>query len=79
MIFMVFVIGGCIGAIYSLFSERAPEPTITMSLGIAGALVGGFLSRALIVAVTNQAFLGFAILGALALLAIFHLAVGPRD
>lgn len=53
---------------------------ITTLLGIAGALLGGFLGRAIGIYPTYQSTGGFfmSILGAVILLAIYHVVFGRR-
>src|SRR5256885_16716674 len=76
------VFGLIVGAIAKLLMPgRDPGGWIvTMLLGIAGALVGGFIGRAIWgspgVSGVNLPSIGLAVLGAIVLLAIYRLIVG---
>ena len=77
LLLFTIVIGMVLGAITSLFMKHV-EAITGMLLGVSGALCGGFLARAIIVPLAAQAYIGFSILGALMLLAIFRLATGDE-
>ena len=74
------VFGLVVGVIAKLLTpEREPSGFIlTIMLGVAGALVGGFLGRALDLYTSTQSTGGFfmSILGAVILLGIYNLTLG---
>jgi uncharacterized membrane protein YeaQ/YmgE (transglycosylase-associated protein family) len=80
-IFWVMIIGLIVGAFAKLIMPgRDPGGIIvTMLLGIAGALVGGFVGRALGLYGPGQSA-GFivSLLGAILLLAIYRVVIGHR-
>jgi uncharacterized membrane protein YeaQ/YmgE (transglycosylase-associated protein family) len=82
------IFGLIAGAIAKLLTPgRDPGGCIvTMLIGIAGAIVGGFIARALGFGQENEPLfqghffiaLAFAVVGAVILLAIYHLIVGRK-
>ena len=83
MSFVLWVLFGLIVGVIAKLLTPGREPggfVLTALLGIAGALVGGFLGRALGIYPSYQSTGGFfmSILGAVILLGLYNIATGPR-
>jgi uncharacterized membrane protein YeaQ/YmgE (transglycosylase-associated protein family) len=82
MEFLGWILFGLIAGVIAKLIMPGRDPggfIITILLGIAGALLGGFLGRAMgLYAEGEAAGMLMSILGAIVLLAIYRLAVGRR-
>jgi uncharacterized membrane protein YeaQ/YmgE (transglycosylase-associated protein family) len=83
MSIVLWILFGLIVGVIAKLLTPGREPAgfvITTLLGIAGALVGGFLGRLLGIYPSYQSTGGFfmSILGAVVILAIYHVAAGRR-
>jgi len=83
MSIVLWILFGLVVGVIAKLLTPGREPggfVLTAVLGIAGALVGGFLGRVLGIYPTYQSTGGFfmSILGAVILLAIYNIAVSRR-
>jgi uncharacterized membrane protein YeaQ/YmgE (transglycosylase-associated protein family) len=83
MSIVLWIVFGLIVGVIAKLLTPGREPggfIITTLLGIAGALVGGFIGRALGIYPNYQSYGGFfmSILGAVIILAIYHVATRSR-
>lgn len=83
MYILLWIVFGLVVGVIAKLLTPGREPggfIVTTLLGIAGALVGGFLGRLIGLYPTYQSTGGFfmSILGAVVILAIYNLAVGRR-
>lgn len=83
MYILLWIVFGLVVGVIAKLLTPGREPggfIVTTLLGIAGALVGGFLGRLIGLYPTYQSTGGFfmSILGAVIILAIYNLAVGRR-
>jgi uncharacterized membrane protein YeaQ/YmgE (transglycosylase-associated protein family) len=83
MSIVLWILFGLVVGVIAKLLMPGREPggfIITALLGVAGALVGGFLGRGLGIYPTYQSTGGFfmSILGAIILLAIYNVVVGRR-
>jgi uncharacterized membrane protein YeaQ/YmgE (transglycosylase-associated protein family) len=83
MSIVLWILFGLIVGVIAKLLTPGRDPggfVITILLGIAGALVGGFLGRLLGIYPSYQSTGGFfmSILGAVVILAIYHVAAGRR-
>jgi uncharacterized membrane protein YeaQ/YmgE (transglycosylase-associated protein family) len=83
MSFVLWVLFGLIVGVIAKLLTPGRDPggfVLTALLGIAGAVVGGFLGRALGIYPSYQSTGGFfmSILGAVVLLGLYNIATGPR-
>jgi uncharacterized membrane protein YeaQ/YmgE (transglycosylase-associated protein family) len=83
MSILVWILFGLVVGIVAKLLTPGRDPAgfvVTVLLGIAGSLVGGFLGRVIGLYPTYESTGGFfmSILGAVILLAIYHVATGRR-
>jgi uncharacterized membrane protein YeaQ/YmgE (transglycosylase-associated protein family) len=83
MSIVLWVVFGLIVGVIAKLLTPGREPAgfvVTTLLGIGGALLGGFIGRALGIYSSYQSSGGFfmAIVGAVVVLAIYHAAIGKR-
>ena len=84
MSILLWILFGLVVGVVAKLLTPGREPggfIVTTLLGIAGALVGGFLGRALGLYPSYQSTGGFfmSILGAVVILAIYHATIGRRS
>jgi uncharacterized membrane protein YeaQ/YmgE (transglycosylase-associated protein family) len=83
MSILVWILFGLVVGIVAKLLTPGRDPAgfvVTVLLGIAGSLLGGFLGRVIGLYPTYESTGGFfmSILGAVILLAIYHVATGRR-
>ncbi len=83
MSILVWILFGLVVGIVAKLLTPGRDPSgfvVTILLGVAGSLVGGFLGRVIGLYPTYESTGGFfmSILGAVILLAIYHVATGRR-
>jgi uncharacterized membrane protein YeaQ/YmgE (transglycosylase-associated protein family) len=83
MSILLWILFGLVVGVIAKLLTPGREPggfVVTALLGMAGSLVGGFLGRVLGLYPTYQSTGGFfmSIIGAIVVLAIYHVAVGRR-
>ena len=81
---LIWILFGLVVGVVAKLLTPGREPggfIVTTLLGIAGALVGGFLGRALGLYPSYQSTGGFfmSILGAVIILAIYHATIGRQS
>jgi uncharacterized membrane protein YeaQ/YmgE (transglycosylase-associated protein family) len=84
MSILLWILFGMVVGVVAKLLTPGREPggfVVTTLLGIAGALVGGFLGRALGLYPSYQSTGGFfmSILGAVVILAIYHATIGRQS
>ena len=84
MSILLWILFGLVVGVVAKLLSPGREPggfIVTTLLGVAGALVGGFLGRAIGLYPTYQSTGGFfmSILGAVIILAIYNLTIGKRS
>ena len=83
MSILLWILFGLVVGVIAKLLTPGRDPggfVVTRLLGMAGSLVGGFLGRVLGLYPTYQSTGGFfmSIIGAIVVLAIYHVAVGRR-